>query len=187
MVDIGLELLRPAIEHLAHAYRHGVHQMGAPGFDIGVNFDRLALDNLHQMAQRRQQLLVQAQCSADMDGGRDNVVAALPAVDVIVGVHRLAQQPRGQGGNHFIGIHVGTGARAGLENIHRKVLHIIAGQQDLCRFDNGLALGRRDLLELDVGLGCGGFGEDQRADELRRHALMADREVVDRTLGLRAV
>ena len=36
-------------------------------------------------------------------------------------------------------------------------------------------------------LGRGGFGEDQRADELRRHALMADREVVDRTLGLRAV
>jgi len=122
-----------------------------------------------------------------MDGGRDNVVAALPAVDVIVGVNRLTQQPRGKRCDHFIGIHVGTGARSGLENIHREVLHKVTGQQNLGGLDYGLALGSADLLEFNVGLGGCGLGQNQCANELRWHALMADGEVVDCTLGLCAI
>ncbi|MNE95378.1 hypothetical protein D3C80_1934550 [compost metagenome] len=55
MTDVGLELLRPAIEHLAHAHRHGVHQVGASGFDVVMHLFSLALDHLYQVRQRRQQ------------------------------------------------------------------------------------------------------------------------------------
>ncbi|MNF54407.1 hypothetical protein D3C84_358350 [compost metagenome] len=185
--DVGLELLRPTVEHLTHAHRHRVHQVRTPGLDVVMHLPGLALDDLHQVRQRRQQLLMQRQRRTDVDSGRNNVVAALATVDVIVGVHRLAEQAAGQRGDHFVGVHVGTGARTGLEDIHRKVLHEIAFKQALGRIDNGLALGFADLLELDVGAGRRGLGQDQRANELHGHRLAADREVIHRTLGLCAV
>ncbi|MNY01482.1 hypothetical protein D3C86_1340150 [compost metagenome] len=187
MADVGLELLRPTVEHLAHAHRHGVHQVRTPGFDVVMNLLGLALDDLHQMRQRRQQLFMERQCCADVNGGRDDVVAALPAVDVIVGVHRLAQQAAGQRGDHFVGVHVRAGTGTGLEHIHREVLHEIAFEQALGCVDDGFALGFADLLELDVGAGGRCLGQDQRADELNRHRFAADREVIHRTLGLCAV
>src|SRR5471030_1328973 len=187
VADIGLELLRPTVEHLTHAHRHGIHQVSAAGFDVMMNLLGLVLDHLHQMHQRRQQLLVQRQCGTDVDGGRNDVVAALAAVDVIVGVHRLAEQSAGQGGDHFVGVHVGAGARASLEDIHREVLHKVAFEQPLRRVDDGFALGLADLLELDVGPGGGSLCQDQRADELHRHRFAADREVIHRALGLRAI
>lgn len=65
-VHAGLShLLRPATEHLAHAYRHRIHQVGAAGLHIGMHFAGLALDSLLQVAQRRQQAF------ADLEGGTD--------------------------------------------------------------------------------------------------------------------
>ncbi|MNV13870.1 hypothetical protein D3C71_1045320 [compost metagenome] len=185
--DVGLELLRPAIEDLAHAHRHGVHQVSAAGFDMVMHFLSLALDHLHQTGQGRQQLLVQCQRRADVDGGRNDVVAALAAVDVIVRVHRFAEQTAGQGGDHFVGVHVGTGAGTGLEDVHREVLHEIAFEQTLSRIDDGFALGFADLLEFDVGAGSSCLGQDQRADELHGHRFAADGKVIHRTLCLCAV
>jgi len=60
MFDISPELLRPAVEHLAHAHGHGIHQVRTAGFDVLMNLLGFVLDNLHQMRQRGQQLLVQA-------------------------------------------------------------------------------------------------------------------------------
>jgi hypothetical protein len=122
-----------------------------------------------------------------VDGGRDDVVAALTAVDVIVGVHRIAQHAGGEGRDHLIGVHVGAGAGAGLENVHGEMGHVIAGQQFLAGGHDSFALPFGNLLELKVGLGGSSFCQQQRADELARHAQLADREVVHRTLGLRAV
>ncbi|MOA13766.1 hypothetical protein D3C78_1338290 [compost metagenome] len=129
VADIGLELLRPTVEHLAQTHRHGIHQMGATRFDEWVDLFGLALDHLHQVQQRRQQLLMQGQGSADMNAGGDDVVAALAAIDVVVRVDRLSQQAAGEGGDHFVGVHVGAGAGAGLEDIHRKMVHETAFEQ----------------------------------------------------------
>ncbi|MCY1313452.1 hypothetical protein D9M70_639770 [compost metagenome] len=50
--------------------------------------------------------------------------------------------------------------------------------------DNGLALSFAQLLELDVGFGGGGLGEDQGTNELGRHPLPTDGKVIHGALGL---
>ncbi len=72
-----------------------------------------------------------------MHGGGDYVVARLAVVDVVVGMHRsradlFAEKLCGAVGDHFIGIHVGAGAGAGLVDIEHKLIvqgpdHDLAG------------------------------------------------------------
>lgn len=183
----SVDLCRPAIQHLAHAHRHGVHQVRTARFHILVHLRRLGLDHLYQVAQGRQQLFVQGQRSADMNGGGDDVVAALATVDVVIGVDSVTQHAACQGSNHLVGVHVRAGAGAGLEHIHREVLDEVFRQQLLDSLDDGLALRCRQLLQLHVGLGGSSFGQQQGTNELGRHAQTADREVVDRALGLGTV
>uniref|UniRef100_A0A1I7YGG5 Transcriptional regulator n=1 Tax=Steinernema glaseri TaxID=37863 RepID=A0A1I7YGG5_9BILA len=114
VTDARLDLCRPAAQHLAHAHGHGVHQVGATGLDERVHLLGLVLDHLHQVLERRQQLFVQGQRGAHVDGGGDDVVAALAAVDMVIGVYRVAHHTAGQGRDHLVGIHVGAGAGAGL-------------------------------------------------------------------------
>jgi hypothetical protein len=145
------------------------------------------LDHLHQVQQRRQQLFVQGQGGTDVDGGRDDVVAALAAVDVIVGL-------TGSPSRRLARVAI-TSLAFMLELVPEPVWKISTGKccmkspssRPCAASTDGLALRGAELVEFDVGLGGGGFGQDQRADELRRHRLAADREVVDRALGLRAV
>ena len=60
--------------------------------------------------------------AADMDGRGDDVVRRLPAVHVIVRVRA------GEVGDHLVGVHVGGGAAAGLEDVHHKLsVEIAAG------------------------------------------------------------
>ena len=40
--------------------------------------------------------------------------------------------------------------------------------------------------EFAVGLGCGELDDAERADDLHRHPVMADAEILPRALGLRA-
>ena len=185
--DIGANLLSPAIEYLAHAYRHGVHQVRAAGLDERMYFIGLALDHLHQMRQRWQQLFMQRQRGTHVDGGRNDVVAALPAVDVIVGVDLVAEYAAGQGCDHFVGVHVGAGAGTGLKYIYREVRHVVAAQQFLASANNRLTLPDGNLLQLQVGMGGSGLGEQQCTNELRGHAQVADGEVIHRTLSLGAI
>ena len=128
VVDVLLDLVSPGVQALAHAHRHGVHQVGAAGFDVLVDAGGLAAGDADQMLQRRQQLLGQFHGGADVDAGGDDVVAALAAVDVVIGADRLAVTAGGQGGEDFVGIHVGAGTGAGLKDIDRKMRHEIGGQ-----------------------------------------------------------
>ena len=88
-----------------------------------------------------------------MDSSRNDVVAALAAIDVIIGVDRVTEEATGQGSDHLVGIHVRAGTRTGLVDIHRKMLDEVASQQLLDRLDDGIALRGGQLLQLDVGLG----------------------------------
>ena len=63
----------------------------------------------------------------NVDGRRDDVIAGLAEIDVIVGMHELtapspAQQFGGTVRNHFIGVHVRRSARTGLEHIDRELI-----------------------------------------------------------------
>jgi hypothetical protein len=67
------------------------------------------------------------QGGADMDGGGNNVVAALAEVYVVIGVHGTPQAPCSQRRDHLVGVHVGASTRAGLKYIDRKlvILHAL--------------------------------------------------------------
>ena len=128
---------------------------------------------------------MQGQCGADVDAGGDGVVAALAAVDVIVRVDGLAALAAGEGGEHFVGVHVGTGAGAGLKHIDRKVLHVITGFQQLIDgMADGLGHWCGQLVQFGVGTGSGTLGQQQGANKALGHRLAADRKVVDGALGL---
>ena len=71
-------------------------------------------------------MFLDLQTDADVDGSRDHIVGALAHVDVIIGMHRIAQLLGGEMGDHFIGIHVGAGARTGLEHINGKLIVMFA-------------------------------------------------------------
>ena len=123
-----------------------------------------------------------------MNHRRNHIVTALPVVNVIVGADLIAKVTARQCGQHFVGVHVGAGARAGLEHIHREVLHqILFGQQLVGSRTDGTGGCCRNLLQLLVGNGRGLFQVNQSADVRLWHTVTADREVVDRTLGLSGV
>ena len=85
-----LQLCAPSRQLLGHTQRHGIHEMGAAGFNVLVQCFLARADNLGQVLDGRHQLPCQRQFSADMNGCGDDIVAALAAVNVVVGVHRCA-------------------------------------------------------------------------------------------------
>src|SRR5437867_735205 len=73
------------------------------------------------VAERRKQLALDLEHRRDVERGGDHVVAALPEVDVVVGVDPSSQQLRGAARDHLVGVHVGAGAAPGLEHVDREL------------------------------------------------------------------
>ena len=136
-----LDLAGVAAEFLAEPDGRGVLQMGAANFEHVVKFLRLALQRLLQSGQRRDQPPFHRLQRGQMDGRGNDVVARLPAVDVVVGMNQFfaafaAEQLDGPVGDHLIGVHVGRGAGAGLKNVQHKfpvplsLRHLLGGLGD---------------------------------------------------------
>ena len=88
-----VRLLRVARELLAEADRHRVLQVGAADLDHVVELLRLAVERRRQRAAAPgSRISLDRQVGGDVDGGRDDVVARLPGVDVVVGVDRLLRR-----------------------------------------------------------------------------------------------
>ena len=83
IVDLG----SPAIKFLAQRDRHGVHQMRTPCLDDVLALVSFFFEYLRQMPQRRHQHSVNRARRTDMNASRNDVVAALAHVDVIVRMH----------------------------------------------------------------------------------------------------
>ncbi len=78
---------------------------------------------------------------------------------------RFARQLGATIGDHLVGVHVRAGARAGLENIERKMLVELSFDHFLGRLhDERAALGIEQT-EIVVGLGRGPFDQTERANE----------------------
>ena len=115
-------LRRVAAELLAEGDRDRVHQVGAAGLDhvgelLGLRFQRLL-----QATHRRQQVVGHLAQRRQVDGGGEDVVGGLAHVDVIVGVGPVA----GEVGDHLVGVHVRGGAGAGLEDVDRELVVVLA-------------------------------------------------------------
>jgi len=63
-----------------------------------------------------------------VEDGRNDVIARLAEIDVVIGVHRrfaaadAGEDFIGAAGDDFIGVHIGGGARPGLKDVHRKLV-----------------------------------------------------------------
>jgi hypothetical protein len=117
-----------------------------------------------------------------MDGRGEHVVGGLAHVDVVVGVNAGA----GELGDDLVGVRVGGGTRAGLEDVDRE-LPVVAALGDL----TGGALDARggalsQQPELGVDGGGGPLDAPQPAHHRYGYGLAGDREVFDRLVGLRS-
>src|SRR5204862_262229 len=97
-----------------------------------------------------------------------------------------AEQFVGAVRDHLVQVHVGLGAGAGLPDNQRKLSVELAVDHVLRRLDDRARALAIDEAERLVHLGGGAFDEAERADQWQGHALLADAEVLPRTLRLRA-
>ena len=177
---------------LAQRDRRRVLQMRAADLDDVGPFLGLGVDRVMQRAHRRQQL------PRHLDGGgavhrcREVVVRRLGHVDVIVGMHRLLRAKRRVGelaaavGDHLVDIHVELRARARHPDMQRKHVVVPASQDLVARLDDQPMALRIEPAAGEVGVGAGLLEQRVGADHLARHQILADREIVQRALGLGA-
>ncbi|MNM89022.1 hypothetical protein D3C81_1012460 [compost metagenome] len=145
-----------------------------------------------QLGDRRQQFVVYRLGGGDVHRRREAVVGALRAVDVIVGVHgRLAAAPLasqfvGPPGDHLVDVHVALGAAAGLPHHQRELIVVLAIED----FVGGLFDQPGDVgwqVTVAVVDPRGGFLDQcQGVQHRERHAFLANGEIDQRALGLRA-
>ncbi|VVN25767.1 hypothetical protein PS631_04625 [Pseudomonas fluorescens] len=177
---------------LAESDRRGVHHVRAASLDQFVMARRQLGQPRRQLGNRWQQLIVHCLRRGNVHRGGEAIVRALRAVDVIIRVYRrlaaaaLAGQLVGAPGDHFIDVHVALGAAAGLPHDQRELLvqlaieHFVGGL-----FDQPGDIRRQ--VTVAVVDPCGGLlDQRQGVRNGQRHALLADGEVDQRALGLRA-
>ena len=99
---------------------------------------------------------------------------------------RAAEPLVGAVGDHLVDVHVGLGAGAGLPDDQRELIVEPAVDDLLRRLDDGLGAARVERAKLAIGLRRRALDDGQRADDRKRHELVADAKIVARTLGLRA-
>jgi len=181
-----VHLRSPPIELLPQRYGHRVHQVGAACLDDISCLVGFFPERFRKVFEGRQQLLLDRQRCADVHAGRDNVIAALAHVHMVVRMHLFAQARACQVRYHLVGIHVRTRTRSGLEDIDREVLVVVAIGHGQRRFLDGHRDIALDEAQLGIGAGCGPFDQAQRRNKLARHLQPADRKVIHGALRLRA-
>ena len=122
-LDRQTDLARPAADLLTEEHRRGVHQMRTASFDDALRFFCPAVEGGFEVVEGRNQVLDDLKIGRDMNRGRNDIVARLAHVDVVVRVHRVTatRQLGGAAGDDLIRVHVGRGAGAGLEDVEREL------------------------------------------------------------------
>ena len=93
----------------------------------------------------------------------------------------------GEVADHLVGVHVGGGAAAGLENVDHELIVVLAGGDFFGGFFDGGREIRRQLAEPAVHVRRRALDQAERADERPRKTQTADGEILDGALRLRAV
>ena len=132
--------------------------------------------------QRRQQILVDLAERRQMDGGGKDVVRGLAHVDVVVRVGTVA----GEVGEDLVGVHVRRGPGAGLEDVDRELVVVLAGGDGVTGDCDPLGDVGVEPAELGVDPGRGGLEAAEPMDHRARDRVPGDGEVVDRLVGLAA-
>ena len=189
----ALDLPGPPQELLTEPDRGGVLEVGAAGLDDRPELLAPRPQRGLQGGERGEEIAGEHHRGGHVNGGRDHVVGRLAEVDVVVGVDRAAR-PEGAAeqldravADHLVGVHVGRGAAAGLEDVDHELVvepalrHLLGRRRDRA--------GQACVEQAQVGVDHGRPGLDQaeRADEVAGEPQRADREVEPRSHGAGAV
>ena len=136
------------------------------------------------LLQRRDQGVGDGAGCSNVDRAGEDVVARLRRVDVVVGMHISAESLRGQGGDHLVGVHVARGAGAGLVDVDRELVVVLATRHFLGHVVNGGRDVAVDDAQLAVDAGCSALDGGQCPDQRWVDRDSGEREVLNRTLGL---
>src|SRR6266850_3588115 len=167
--------------------------MGAADFYYVRKFPGFGIERVAEIFHGGEQAARGFRGGGDVHGGGKRVVGGLRHVDVVVRMNGLlaaqfaAGDFNGAIGDHFVDVHVGLCAAAGLPDAKREVLAELSGYDFIGGPDDKAALFVRKFAQVLVHEG-GGFLEDaEGADQLGRHQVFADGEVGERAGGLCAV
>ncbi len=183
-----LHLAGVAGEFLTEADWGGVHEMGAADLEDVVKRRGFGVEGSMEVPERRDEALVREAQEGDVKGGGDDVVGGLAAVDVVVGVDEFfaalaAEEFGGAIGDDFVGVHVGGGAGAGLEDVDDEVVVELAGDDFVGGTADGICDVGGDAAEFLVHGGRVFFDEAEGSDECTGEAMVGDREVFNSACG----
>ena len=104
----------------------------------------------------------------------------------LLGAELAAEQFVGAVGDHLVEVHVGLGAGAGLPDHQRKMIVELAVDHLARGADDGAGAALVEQPEFAIGFRRSQLDDAERANDRHRHPVMADAEILPRTLGLRA-
>ena len=105
----------------------------------------------------------------------------------LLGSHHAAGHLDSAIGDDFIGVHVGLRAGAGLPDDKREMIIQLAGDDLIGGLDDQIGLLRRQQPQLLVDQRSGFLQNTEGADQLMRHPLAADLEIIQRPGRLAAI
>ena len=184
------ELRRVARELLTERQRRRVLQVRAADFDDVDELPRFGGQRCLQGVDRGHEIAGDRFRGCHVHRRGKDIVRRLAAIDIVVGMHppavapRAAEDLRGTVGKHFVDVHVGLRAGAGLPDREWKFAVVPSGKSFVgCGYD-GLSRFRGQDAELHIHLRRCALDDQQRADERGRHLLRRNAEVLQRTLRL---
>ena len=187
--DRLLELACITPEFLAKSDRRCVLEVRAPRLDDRPELVGLGFDSSTQSLEGRQQLLLDRHRGRQLHRRRHDIVGALTAIDVVIGMDRRASvQPlRGEVGDHLVEVRIRGRAGSGLIHVDGELI-VVAPLGDLGRRrSDGVRLRLVEQSQVCVRLGRGSLDQRHRAQEAPRKGLARDREVEHRALRRSAV
>ena len=158
--------------------------MGAADLDDAGERLFLLAQRALQFTQGRNEIGNDACRGGDVHRGRERIVRRLAHIDVIVGMNRLlgaefaAQQFVGAIGDHLVEVHVGLGAGAGLPDHQRKMIVELALDHLARGADDGAGAACVQQSQFAIGFRGRQFDDAERADDIHRHPVAADAEIV---------
>ena len=145
---------------------------------MSLNASAFAANDCSSALERGQQLVRRLVERGEVDGAREDVVRRLAHVHVVVRVRALAGEVR----DDLVGVHVRRRARAGLEDVDRELVVVLAARRPASAAARD-ALGevaRRAGRARAFTRAAAPLMRPEPAHDRHRYPLAGDREVVDR-------
>ena len=188
MVELG----NVAGKFLTQSQRRRVLQVGAADFDDGGEFFGFFIQCITQGLDGRDEVAVDFNRGSNVDGGWERVIGRLCVVHMVVGMDGLIRRQTRTGDfvgavcQHFVHVHIGLRAGAGLPHHQWELPVELAVQHVVRRLRNQIRLLRLNSAEGNIGSGSGFFYQRQSINQRLRQGFTADFEIVTAALGLRA-